>query len=445
MHEQIESFVCQMPNAVTRGRVVQEQNPDQHHNQGDGWRHPAVPGPVAFDAEWTRDDEDAIKDLYTIHYRKKLIEAPALRTLWKYTLRYLQCTPWDIIGVEHKLAFSPATQFQPGHGEEPTMFGWSAAFITALTPLIVHPAWRSSVPGENVAKLAAAIQYAIILRTGDRRRWHITLRGNFWPIFQQFIDASAGNIDSFPGIHAAAREEAGRRGVEVPSLSLVLQSLEARIDGAKGADRISVDTPTSPYMYDLATSDLTVLKKALDRTVDPVTGWMLYMPVKLLYKATEACRNTTSDPPRESDFKRYYHAAAVKDQLRQARKMERNSTQVHSQAPAILPAQVSADVAPSAQPSPEAMAGNSEAVDGPTHLKMEDEDNKGSNDIVHEGNVDDHLQHTLEYMKEGAEHLLRLLPDRRNDRNADEESRFFFDNLDAGFEKLRMLRDLPGN
>jgi hypothetical protein len=47
------------------------------------------------------------------------------------------------------------------------------AGIDEVCVLFTHPIWASELPGGRAQKLIMALQYAVILRTDDRRRWHI--------------------------------------------------------------------------------------------------------------------------------------------------------------------------------------------------------------------------------------------------------------------------------
>lgn len=316
LREGIEDLAFSYIKAVRDGRRIQKHNRYQRHNDSEpNWTHPGLRALTNNREGWEPEDEAVVAVEYASHERPRSFKEE-YKALWKICLRYMRCTPWDIVGVKRKLAFSAIAR-GTGRGRlDRGIFTWSQSFSTSLKALVTHPAWISDWPGERKSKLAAAIQYAVILRTGDTARWEIGLRGQFWEIVQQAVDkVGSEGMDTIPAAHAAARKTAKRQGLEPPQLSDIFTHLE---------DVVTVQTegpaPDSPYRHYVKTSDLHILTEALDTFTDTETGVRLYVPTSLLFRTAEANRNKVSnDHPKSNEELEEYHELAIMDQLREVR------------------------------------------------------------------------------------------------------------------------------
>ncbi|KAK1754363.1 hypothetical protein QBC47DRAFT_414328 [Echria macrotheca] len=135
---------------------------------------------------WTEQDEAQLQDAWRTDELRTLIERkpfndfmPQLE-LWKFSLQYLRCAPTSVLGVENN--------FEIDRSE------W-----TAFEDLMFHHLWKHS----NVRALVIVLQFAVIVRTDDRRTWELENHTD-----SKFIDELIVEIRS-----EAEKEPARRRSI----------------------------------------------------------------------------------------------------------------------------------------------------------------------------------------------------------------------------------------
>ena len=83
-----------------------------------------------------------------------------LRALWRDCVQRMRCLPTDIIGVQNHLAYGDNPADAP---DSPI---WESEFCGTLCRLFFHTLWYG-----YHHSLVIALQFAVIVRTGDKRPW----------------------------------------------------------------------------------------------------------------------------------------------------------------------------------------------------------------------------------------------------------------------------------
>ncbi|KAK4031888.1 hypothetical protein C8A01DRAFT_20963, partial [Parachaetomium inaequale] len=134
---------------------------------------------------------------------------------------------------------------------------WSTTFCDWFRLLVVHPFFKGSP-----ALLAIVVQYAVKLRTNDRRRWPLEN-----PTREGFLDDLAvGFRNPHPerssrDLHSAVCRTFRQRGKELPVISSLFREMETSIRIA-AVQSGAASAPFAPYM--VATADIKGVVKALD-------------------------------------------------------------------------------------------------------------------------------------------------------------------------------------
>ncbi|KPM34329.1 hypothetical protein AK830_g12245 [Neonectria ditissima] len=269
--------------------------------------HPAVPRPV-FDQHWSQTDEAQLAlDWPVVKDNWKTPDSlPGVyRSLWALCLKFMICTPFDIVGVKTNFAFERKSVGLHGFAKDSRMF--SMVFCKAMSPLITHSVWESTVPGEAAKNLTMALQYAVILRTNDQRPWKgIQPLDRFLRAFKRLADGQVGMVP-IREQHAAARKACAKR---YGTMAHVFRALEKHIKGAKKP--VEGDQP-----YFIITRDLTDVAAALDDMHTP-TGGAPYLSTGLIYAAVTEPK-VHSNPPSKEQFP-VWQDLAMQDQERWLRR-----------------------------------------------------------------------------------------------------------------------------
>ncbi|KAK7426274.1 hypothetical protein QQZ08_007174 [Neonectria magnoliae] len=306
--EPLKEFVRNYSDRVERAAKWQKQRRLLQPLDSDGI-HPAVPRPV-FDQYWSQEDEDELSQDWATE-RSKWEHPPSLegvyRALWSLCLKFMSCTPFDIVGVKTGFAFTRQRVGRYSFGADSCMF--SMVFCCAMNPLVTHPIWDSSVPGGAAKHLVMALQYAVILRTNDQRPWKgIQPIGPFLHWFKLVADRQVG-LRPIHEQHKEARRRMGDLAVALDPISRVFRALEKNIKGAKKP--MEGDHP-----YYIITQDLKDVAAALDEMLS-LTG-LPVLPTNLAY-ATLTEPKVHSDPPSKKQFP-VWQELAMKDQVRWLRR-----------------------------------------------------------------------------------------------------------------------------
>ncbi|GJN79859.1 hypothetical protein PLIIFM63780_003381 [Purpureocillium lilacinum] len=126
---------------------------------------------VAHDDLWTTEDEERLQD--DCASREDAFAAvkgsKQLLTAWKSCIQSMRCSPLAIISPRHSLFVGQETAPARGQNRATTEgLLWPQNLYTELVTLVSSPIWL----GEPLA-LSAAIQFAVICRTDERRPWRM--------------------------------------------------------------------------------------------------------------------------------------------------------------------------------------------------------------------------------------------------------------------------------
>lgn len=280
--------------------------------------HPLIGSNVVFDEFWTHADETGLsqwwaqeKLSWTYNYQD------LYRQLWVRCLLYLQCTPYDIVGVKGNLVSERSIK-----GPRPTDDSsslWPRDFCSDLTDLVTHHAWKCGTEGGAKRKLIMALQYAVILRTNDQRVWKIDeLDYDLLKDFKQVIqDQSTKGPVPIRQLHKEACKRFQRRAVRPRcSLSEGFSSLEKVV---KSANNPLHNATTQPF--GLRKEDIANLAKALDGAINSDNGMALYIPPKVIATCV-SLPSIRNGLPKYEDLDRW-HEVSIKDQQRQMKRRER--------------------------------------------------------------------------------------------------------------------------
>ncbi|KAK1673751.1 hypothetical protein BDP55DRAFT_730239 [Colletotrichum godetiae] len=119
----------------------------------------------------------------------------------------------------------------------------SGVFCKRLTDLCFHPNWLQKLP-----LFVYGLQYAVILRTNDRRTWHIDNQTNetFWDMLIQVIYEKRGQNVSMHDIHGEARKRLRDSGHLRPHYSRFMAKLEEMFP-VEMYDAAEAPGPLDPY------------------------------------------------------------------------------------------------------------------------------------------------------------------------------------------------------
>lgn len=129
-----------------------------------------IPRPT-FDDAWTRQDEENLEQEAgrDTEFQHRCTYQDFVTSVWKTAYKFMGCLATDIVGPKTYL------RFHSDHATSKNRF-WAAPFCQKLSAMIVQPIFKGD-PG----KLALAIQWTVICRTGDRRKWQLSGCGSDEP------------------------------------------------------------------------------------------------------------------------------------------------------------------------------------------------------------------------------------------------------------------------
>lgn len=122
-----------------------------------------IPRPT-FDGQWTERDEQGLTQEAErdAEFQHRCTYQDCINGTWKTAYKFMGCLATDIVGPKSYLVF------HDDHATSKTRF-WATRFCRKLSNLIVQPVFAA-----NPEKLALAIQWTVICRTGDRRKWRLS-------------------------------------------------------------------------------------------------------------------------------------------------------------------------------------------------------------------------------------------------------------------------------
>ncbi|KAJ3484855.1 hypothetical protein NLG97_g6957 [Lecanicillium saksenae] len=257
--------------SIGMGREHQSRLLEEQQNQS----HPALT--YTRRAGWSGNDEAAARKLWLDKKNAWTISAVEQHymTVWKACLQYAGCTPWDIVGEKTRLRFENEVPKRPGDS-----CMWSKGFCLTLAQLVTHVAWPRHSTGAHAMNIAAALQYAVILRTNDCRPWNPVPKSKD-PLYL----AMGKQARSLRARHAEIRLGCAKSLVNLSVMSDIFLAME---------DEISTPaitfSPAMDGMYAVGTWDLQKIKQALDKMHAPRIGTLGYLPTSLQYFAAVDAR-----------------------------------------------------------------------------------------------------------------------------------------------------------
>lgn len=114
---------------------------------------------TALDIEWTAEQEEFLDQAKSENPKLAKMNQNH-KSLYKTVFRFMHCLPSDIVGPKTFLEFDSSLAASNQ---------WTMHFCTRLGELVPQPLFRGSP-----AKLALAIQWAVICRTDDRRKYRLS-------------------------------------------------------------------------------------------------------------------------------------------------------------------------------------------------------------------------------------------------------------------------------
>ncbi|KAG5747468.1 hypothetical protein H9Q70_009858 [Fusarium xylarioides] len=120
-----------------------------------------------FGANWTHADERALRydgsaEKFAISRLNPGSHSRHL-TLWKICLSVCQRSPFDVLSSRRGLCYLPSKIT-----DATSSVVWDQNFCRELADIISHPIWN-----RDIDVLVTILQYAVICRTDDRRRWQV--------------------------------------------------------------------------------------------------------------------------------------------------------------------------------------------------------------------------------------------------------------------------------
>lgn len=122
-----------------------------------------IPQPT-FDDLWTEQDEEHLKQEAErdAELQHRCTYQDYVTSVWKTAYKFMGCLATDIVGPKSHL------RFHSDHITSKNRF-WASPFCQKLSALIVQPIFQG-----KAGKLALAIQWTVICRTKDRRKWRLS-------------------------------------------------------------------------------------------------------------------------------------------------------------------------------------------------------------------------------------------------------------------------------
>ncbi|TDZ49655.1 hypothetical protein C8034_v006386 [Colletotrichum sidae] len=277
----------------------------------------------AFNDDWTEEDEQALLDEWETDERRTdpCKTDGQLTKCFKVFIRIFRESPIEVVSPKYRLEWDTD---QPGVGVH-----WSTRFCTHLRDLATHPIWE-----QNVNLFAAAMQYAVILRTYDRRTWRVRYHqapnmDEFWAVFEEEVERSVGKNLNLAKIHANVRKRMRENHKAIPIISRFFSALEAIIPDDPAA--AIAENSSTVSTFPIGTGDLSNIIKALDST-EYLGMPIFYSTVLINTYVLNSRGNSQDDPPTIKDTPKYVARSwlAVRRDAAKARKRSEAGSPDHS-------------------------------------------------------------------------------------------------------------------
>lgn len=237
--------------------------------------------------KWTeRHENEFMKKMESLDLskrREEVMKAWASREqhheqMWKVCCHFLRTTPDMIIGSGNLLVY---------HGDHCTNENWSRAFCESFTLLAAHHYW-----GGIWTRLRLAIQFAVICRTNDKRRWVPCPAGDsitFDLNSELFIKRKKGQtiperLEYFISKSPELGSDKGSLEVLCSRINTICTKRGIQSESIETEEQFSNNsttsaTPLDPYF--VRTEDLEVIIEALDDIANDCMSMALVPSVRL--------------------------------------------------------------------------------------------------------------------------------------------------------------------
>ncbi len=303
--------------SIQPGRELQKRLLDEEEQ---GQSHPALQ--YTRSPGWSDADEAQAEALWEAEREQwKLGADKGYTTLWKVCLQFAQCTPWDIVGERTRLRF--ASDNANGIRVQSNCM-WSKAFCIALAQIVTHIIWPRQFDGAHAMNVAAAIQYAVILRTNDQRPWD-PAPGSLDPLCKMMREYK----EQKPVVmrHQEIRKRCAETKTNLSVMSSVFLALEAEVLTPSTRLRLR----DQDEMYAVKTQDLQAVIGALDKMHAPRIGTLGYLSAAAQHFAAMEARPCQTFPSNnEVAGVAGVHEAAMREEMRrriERRRIERRQLQ----------------------------------------------------------------------------------------------------------------------
>jgi hypothetical protein len=209
----------------------------------------------------------------------------ALDQLWRFVPRVMDCLPSELFGTQH-LEYAEDDKVTVGNTTRATPL-WAATFCETLRLIVVHPIFQRSPK-----LLGLVLQYAVKLRTNNRRRWplqHPTADGFLDDLAVAFNDPHPDQ--TIKAVHQGVRRAHKSRGNLIPVMSRLLRELEVEIEVPEAVSTLSAE-PFEPYQ--ITTPILKSVVKTLDKMRD--CGTKVYSPPDFTFHWVKAAMRSRDVP-----------------------------------------------------------------------------------------------------------------------------------------------------
>ncbi|KXH27377.1 hypothetical protein CSIM01_02661 [Colletotrichum simmondsii] len=227
---------------------------------------PRNTGDVQYDEDWTQRDEVDLRQAWADDPNRRALlritENDHIK-MWKTMLRWFRCSPAEIVSAKYRLEYDPSShqlqrfKNEDGSTESIKPLSVSRVFCKRLSDLAFHPNWLHRLP-----LFVYGMQYAVILRTNDRRTWYLTNETNepFWNVLIQVIYEKRGQNVSMHDTHAEARRRLRQANMPRPHFSRFMSKLEEMFP-VEMFDAAEAPGPFDPYRIN--STDLFNIENAL--------------------------------------------------------------------------------------------------------------------------------------------------------------------------------------
>ena len=274
---------------------------------------------VDYDELWSQTDEHRLLQEYRASDTDRAVQSIStshtrLLKLWKTTCWEMRCSPLAIVGPRYGMVFQSSGR-NPAVQSQASDVLWSKGFLDRLDSLVSHPVWEG-----NPARLATAIQAAVIFRTDNRRPWLIRCK-SICEAMALFVKGAAEGFDAaVTDVMRAAALECTRQGQEVSPFFLLLRHLGECV-GRPVPESSTDDEPR--IKYKVRSCDLDAVIEAVN-TLRRKSSLPMYPDVEVTAAMSHAARGKRSLPYGYTELRQLYERAWFHE-MREAMREERRA------------------------------------------------------------------------------------------------------------------------